>query len=333
MFKKILSIALSLIMVIGFSSQVFADSQDMEYKLKDVELAKTRAEIFLKNVGRTSQLKDEVLLENLNGEYEAVAFTLGEKGYIIVNLKDMTIPELSFENPNPYLNIENPVYNGTLGYYSKKGNEFVSLKDNVSVGMEQFNKVYSKEEISNKKELVQGLEDSSKEQLRHVNIERYINGSLKTWYISGGHCGSIACAICMRYYDDYVSTKYVASNQTDEDSLISLMQQYVGAGGTSTSDLVDGLNEYFDDRNVYNTTYSKSYFSFNTIKNKINKSRPVIIDTDSHPTYGEHWIIAHGYFASKVDGDYVIVNDGWGSNNVWLNIDSGDLDDLVYFKR
>lgn len=78
-----------------------------------------------------------------------------------------------------------------------------------------------------------------------MNIERYINGSLKTWYISGGHCGSIASAICMRYYYDYVSTNYVPSGSIGQNALIALMQQYVGSGGTTYSNLDNGLDNYF----------------------------------------------------------------------------------------
>lgn len=195
-----------------FSSvTVFAEEYDSKYPSENVNIAKTRAEMFLNSVGKPALLEEGILLKNLNGEYEAVSFSMPENGYIIVNIKDLTIPELSFENSNPYDNVKNPIYNGVLSYYSKVGEEFVSLKDNSSVRIEQFENVYSKEEIADKEESIRTLENTLKNQLRHVNIERYINGSLKTWYISGGHCGSIASAICMRYYYDYVSTNYVPS--------------------------------------------------------------------------------------------------------------------------
>lgn len=333
---KILSMIFSVMLIstILFSSfSVFAEEYEAKYPTEDVNFAKIRAEIFLKDLGKPTTLGNGVLLENLNGSYEAVSFSMAGNGYIIVNIKDLTIPELSFESPNPYLNVKNPVYNGILSYYSRVGDQLVSLKDNTMCETNQFNEIYSKENILNKENLVRSLENSLQNQLRHVNIERYIDSSLRKWYISGGHCGSIASAICMRYYHDYVNRNYVPNGSTSESDLISLMQQYVGSGGTSTDDLVNGLNRYFSNRNINNSTLSTSSFSFGTIRNKINNSRPVIIDTDGDLTYGEHWIIAHGYFTSPVDGDYVIVNNGWGSNNVWLNTDSGTLDDLVYFSN
>lgn len=229
--------ALLAVVMLFSSVTVFAEEYDSKYPSENVNIAKTRAEMFLNSVGKPALLEEGILLKNLNGEYEAVSFSMPENGYIIVNIKDLTIPELSFENSNPYDNVKNPIYNGVLSYYSKVGEEFVSLKDNSSVRIEQFENVYSKEEIADKEESIRTLENTLKNQLRHVNIERYINGSLKTWYISGGHCGSIASAICMRYYYDYVSTNYVPSGSIGQNALIALMQQYVGKRQTMRQSL------------------------------------------------------------------------------------------------
>lgn len=323
--------ALLAVVMLFSSVTVFAEEYDSKYPSENVNIAKTRAEMFLNSVGKPALLEEGILLKNLNGEYEAVSFSMPENGYIIVNIKDLTIPELSFENSNPYDNVKNPIYNGVLSYYSKVGEEFVSLKDNSSVRIEQFENVYSKEEIADKEESIRTLENTLKNQLRHVNIERYINGSLKTWYISGGHCGSIASAICMRYYYDYVSTNYVSSGSIGQNALIALMQQYVGSGGTTYSNLDNGLDNYFNARNVNNSANAITSFSFSRVKTQINRSRPIIIGTTNHPTFGDHWIIGHGYFTSPVDGNYVIVNNGWGNNNVWIEPSTTYLDGTIHF--
>lgn len=329
-FSVVFGLMLAIVMLFG-SVAGFAETNDTMYPIKDVEFAKTRANVFLESVGRSVNVKDGILLENIDGGYEAIAFSMPGNGYIIVNLKDLTIPELSFESPNPYLKIENPVYNGALGYYSRRGDAFISVKDNVSFDINQFSEIYSKSEIANKNDLVQSLEYSSQNQLRHVNIEQYITGSLKTWYISGGHCGSIAGAICMRYYYDYVDTDYVPSNSTSQDDLIALMQQHVGSGGTNYTDMVDGLNDYLGTRAVNNSASRTNSFSFSRVKTQVNNSRPIIIGTSNHPVYGNHWIVGHGYFTSPVDGDYVIVNNGWGDNNVWIEPSTTYLDGTIYF--
>lgn len=332
--RKLFGMTFSALLVVAmmFSAvTVFADEYDSKYSSENVNIAKIRAEMFLDSVGKPTLLEEGILLKNLNGEYEAISFSIPKSGYIIVNIKDLTVPELSFENSNPYDNVINPVYNGALSYHSKVGDEFVSLKDHSRFRREQFKSVYSKEEITNKKELINSLENALSNQLRYVNVERYINGSLKTWYISGGHCGSIASAICMRYYYDYVSTNYVPSGSTGQNALIDLMQQYVGSGGTNYSDLDSGLDDYFNARNVNNSANAITGFSFSRVKTQINRSRPIIIGTTNHPTFGEHWIIGHGYFTSPVDGDYVIVNNGWGNNNVWIEPSTTYLDGTIHF--
>lgn len=332
--RKLFAITFStmLAIVMLFSSAtVFAEEYDTKYASENVNIAKTRAEMFLNSVGRPVALDEGILLKNLNGEYEAVLFSMPANGYIIVNIKDLSIPELSFENSNPYDNVTNPVYNGALSYYSKVGEEFISLEDNSIIRMEEFKNIYSKEDVSSKEALISTLENASQIQLRHVNVERYINGSLKTWYISGGHCGSIASAICMRYYYDYVSTSYVPSGSTGQNDLIALMQQYVGSGGTTYNNLKNGLNNYFNARSVNNSATATTSFSFSRVKTQINQNRPIIIGTTNHPTFGEHWIIGHGYFTSPVDGDYVIVNNGWGSNDVWIEPSTTYLDGTIHF--
>ena len=158
-----------------------------------------------------------------------------------------------------------------------------------------------------------------------------MKGTLKTWYISGNNCGSIASAICMSFYRDYVNLHYVDNYHTGKDALIALMQQYVGVGETNYDDLVNGLNWYFKVRGIANSAVKTNGFIFSTVRNKISANRPVIVRTTKPSTYGEHWIIAHGYFESAVDGNYIIVNDGWGSNNVWIESNTSTLDGIIYF--
>lgn len=78
-------------------------------------------------------------------------------------------------------------------------------------------------------------------------------------------------------------------------------------------------------------TYFRTSFSFSRVKTQINRSRPIIIGTTNHPTFGDHWIIGHGYFTSPVDGNYVIVNNGWGNNNVWIEPSTTYLDGTIHF--
>ncbi|MCR5375055.1 MAG: hypothetical protein K6E39_06815, partial [Lachnospiraceae bacterium] len=210
---------------------------------------------------------------------------------------------------------------------------YVSIEENVKLERKQFEKVYAEKEIQDKEDYLRRIWEDIGSSSRSAATTRYLSGPLQTWYIPGDNCGSIASAICMRYYFDYVSTSYVVPNCIGRDSLIYVMQQYVGEGATGTSSLEGGLNVYFFDMNINNYTYSSNDFSFNIIRNRINAKRPVIIDTDNHPVYYEHWLIAHGYSVIPGNGEYVIVNDGWEHNDVWLSADDSCLDELIYFRN
>ena len=97
LFGLTFSVLLAVVMLFS-SVTVFAEEYDSKYPSENVNIAKTRAEMFLNSVGKPALLEEGILLKNLNGEYEAVSFSMPENGYIIVNIKDLTIPELSFEN-------------------------------------------------------------------------------------------------------------------------------------------------------------------------------------------------------------------------------------------
>lgn len=82
--------ALLAVVMLFSSVTVFAEEYDSKYPSENVNIAKTRAEMFLNSVGKPALLEEGILLKNLNGEYEAVSFSMPENGYIIVNIKDLT---------------------------------------------------------------------------------------------------------------------------------------------------------------------------------------------------------------------------------------------------
>lgn len=86
--------------------------------------------------------------------------------------------------------------------------------------------------------------------------------------------------------------------------------------------------EISENHGEYNSSLS---VSFARELEDILNSRPIIIGTTNHPTFGDHWIIGHGYFTSPVDGNYVIVNNGWGNNNVWIEPSTTYLDGTIHF--
>ena len=329
--RRLLAVVCAALVMISFLGIVDASESAHNTKEADIALCKKRAELFLDSIDYSTNVSDPILLDNLYGEVEAVAFSIDTGGYIIVNSNDFSVPELSLSGCNPFANCSSPVYNGPLAYYSKQNGTIISLVDGLAIDINQFSYKYKRGKIENPVLYVSSLEKESEEKDKSRSSSHYLTGTLQTWTISGGNCGSIASAICMRYYYDYVSTNYVDASNTSMNSLITLMQIYVGTGGTYYYQLVNGLNNYFNDRGVSNTAYKGSPYSFSRVKSSINANRPIIVGTSNHPTFGNHWIIAHGYYQGDYSNDYIIVNNGWGSNSVWVQSSTTYFDGTVYF--
>lgn len=287
--------------------------------------------MFYENQNYDKTISNYKILDNLYGKEEAILFSTNNEGYIIVNLNDLSIPEMSLYNNCPLIDYDNPVYNGPLDYYYESNGIIKSILDDLIVDINDVTYFYTKENLNYSLEDVYSLFNTK--QARYVKSEKYLSGELKKWYISGGNCGSIASAICMRYYYDYVDTSYVDSDKIEENTLIALMQEYVGEGGTNYNNLYKGLNKYFKSRNINNNAIKKTSFNFSNVKQAILSDRPIIVGTLKHPTYKDHWIIAHGYFESRVDGSYIIINNGWKNNNVWIVPDANYLDGTISFEN
>ncbi|MCR5345071.1 MAG: hypothetical protein K6E46_03310, partial [Lachnospiraceae bacterium] len=48
--------------------------------------------------------------------------------------------------------------------------------------------------------------------------------------------------------------------------------------------------------------------------------------------YGEklyHWVIAHGFVDAGGNGNYAVVNDGLGRNNIWLLLEETEMKYMV----
>ena len=195
----IVSIILTLTLVAS-SSQAIAFAATAT---PDISLAKERAEMFLSNVGHPADVTDAVLLKNLNGEYEAVSFSTSEGGYIIVNLNDMSVPELSPTSPNPYAGYTEAYYNGALAHFYEKDGEIVSVEDGAVVDLSKVDYVYEKEKVDNIDSFKTTGAARAAVATRAVNTEKYLSGKLQNWYIpapdsSDQSCGAYSSAVCMR---------------------------------------------------------------------------------------------------------------------------------------
>lgn len=139
--------------------------------------AKKRAELFYENQNYDKTISNYKILDNLYGKEEAILFSTNNEGYIIVNLNDLSIPEMSLYNNCPLIDYDNPVYNGPLDYYYESNGIIKSILDDLIVDINDVTYFYTKENLNYSLEDVYSLFNTK--QARYVKSEKYLSGELK----------------------------------------------------------------------------------------------------------------------------------------------------------
>ena len=339
--NKLKCFVVACIIVITSSSSVFVSAENIEFTEKSMEntsnvdynIVSEYAQKILSQMGRISGVSRPIPLYNINGELVAVNFLIDTGGYIIVNTNDFSIPELSFENESPFTNVEsNYIYNGPLVYFEEKGENLIDLSSGKLIDRSELYNVTSI--YRNKIEDIQRINDELGGQntiAASYDGEFKLSTPLKTWYKSGGYCGPIAASYVFMYYDKVRNEKFVSTSY-ENSGLIDLLIPYIDpdSNGSSTSELRSGMLKYMSAQGITGFTVASGNYGYTSIKARIKDfNTPVIVDTDNHPIYQEHWITSYGYFDNGIV-DFLIVNDGWGNNGVYIDWGSGYYDDVVF---
>ncbi|OBZ34740.1 hypothetical protein C7960_1298 [Methanohalophilus euhalobius] len=287
----------------------------------DFSIEKEYGKLFLEKMGYSAELTSSIPLKNLEGNVEAVAFSVNNEGYIIINVNDLSVPEYSMTSENPFVDKnKNYYYNGPLAYVE---GELKSERIKTAY-------IYKKERVNKSKrlsELKKIFMETSNVQLLS-GASGILSHSLRTWEDNNIYCGPIAAGINLIYLDDYLDNDFVASGYENQNDLLDFITNgYIDNSGTYAWQLRNGLNSYIEDRNLANeySAYAIA-FDYSKLMSLIDDDKPVDVSTNNHPTFDDHWIIAHGYFVQDVPyvvpQPYIVVNNGWGDNNI--NVLVGD---------
>lgn len=295
---------------------------------KEIQIANN----FIKNVLNQDSYERVVQLYDIEDNAKYLFFDLKENGYVIVDIENDIIVEGGLEE-NKYIKetTEKYYYNGPLNYYQKEKDKFIDLKRNKKVD-KKIEKVKFKNSLIDNTN-ANGLDNN--ENITTLAASYYtkkLTGTLPNYsYNPNGICGSTATAMFLMYYDNYINGEYVSSSlQTSIGvTLIKALVPYIDGSipGSMPSELKSGLQVYIKDRLISHTIVCVSYSS-SIFKSRIDANRPIIVDLNSDPTYGEHWVTANGYYMASSSIGYIIVNDGWGSTNVYIN--PGYIGYIVY---
>lgn len=96
-----------------------------------------------------------------------------------------------------------------------------------------------------------------------------------------------------------------------------------------------GVNSFFADHGslirAQRSVYSKIGV-LATMRTYFLNDMPVMLGTTKKNTeYKEHWLIAYGYSYWDLQGPRIIVNDGWGRDEIYITIEDEYYDEIVLF--
>ncbi|NLZ45353.1 MAG: hypothetical protein GX896_01535 [Clostridiales bacterium] len=332
--KRILLLLLVLTMVFSIPISTVQASNVDELPLS-AQVSKT---ISYNNYGNVLEK-----LSLLNSNNQIIAYCLNfEKAYLIYDINGNVIEHCG-EAQSIYNASNNCYYGGPLQYFEKANGAYINLNSQSAVPEEHFT------ELSNNF-------SESRKNITTFDYSPYYAETTKTFYTSGtprtlnyntkGTCGSLAATILLFYYHDYVYSPYVASGLVNSpralhNVLIPLIEiGGVAGNGSSYTTLKNGINKYLSSVNLTQsaTIIAKANVSSYGFTKIYNSNKPFILGLysgSSSSTWAiDHWVVAYGVRSHYINDSLLtsrefIVNNGWGSNNVFITYNSSYIDGAV----
>lgn len=298
---------------------------------------KEYAESFLESYGLNVNLSEPHELYNFDDTVDALLFTIPQKGYIIVNTSDYSIPEFSLESDTAYCFTDNytKYYNGPTEYYELVNNQLVDerskisyQKDKLKNGNDMFGK--TSKYVNNRNSYNSVTKSLSVSPSIKCNslatsatiVPHTINYTLPNFsYNPDGICGSTASAMYLMYYDQHINGNYVPDNLTTSDGvlLIKYIKPYIDGSvpGSYPGDIEIGMYNYLQSRGI-SRTFTLDNCSLGYVVGFVASNKPYVV-TINNSTYGQHVVAGYGYEYDS-SNSFVIVNDGWGNRGICINM-------------
>lgn len=332
--KKLLTGLLSVALCFSVSVPAFAVSTPpAEYSVPEY------LSEFIANRNEDASISQVVPMYDAEDTIIAWLYVLNPVGYVVEDASHEIVVEFSFSSSFDYTEGDTLYYGGPTQFYQEDSGTFYNIKSNATVSDSEVTE-RSSTFAATTASLIESA-DSTPSPLAHTPPYSLDADEFQLYdYNPDGRCGSVAAAILLAYYNDngysgLVSSTHYNSDKKFTDYLKPHIESLDDEQGSTTSDLVSGLNWYLQQKNFDSklSAYSKSNGSFSTYTGKIDGGDPVILDLDAAPTYGEHWVVGYGYDYDQFVVQYnqfAIVDDGWG--DVDININWKYVNDLVYLK-
>ncbi len=324
--------------VISATENVKTNYTDEEYFVKNW--------FILNNFGE-HEITEPKDLYSFKGKIIARYYNVDKTGYVIVNLLDYEIMEFSFESRPDINDIEKVVYIRFASFGRDDGESVFDINEKQAIEKDKcsdfiaesmINKVSLNERISSQRSYIDRNDDSINIQDRSYSSVEYGNimYPLETFTSSTYKCHVTAAAILLRYYRDHYSSDFLPDGIWANYSIqwylvnnsflfnMSLSSAHVVYGYLYDSGYMKGMIDYLqNDRHIYSYYADYDFYNFNTIKDLINSNKPVVAESASNipPDYNGsgHAYVVHGYFVGYDGLQKLVINNGWGSNNVYIS--------------
>lgn len=342
--KKAFAMMLSLIIALSLAVPSLAiDASFSDNRFSQIE---NTAESFLDNININQNISTYKPLYNLGDKLEAYLFILDGGGYLVVSYKDGHVIEFSPESLPISLGLsssDNIYYAGPLSFCVKEGTSFTNIVTNeqFTASSDYYSIDYSPT-LTTSSNYGYAVQSTSSSDPLLPNPETYISAT--SWY-----CTPTGITNLLQYYHDIYGADVYSGSVSSVTSLANtLVDDYIYNGPLHLSDAVSshlknwklysGLQSYLNRSDVDNYTAVVTYLTANNVKAQLGTySRPVLlqiytasIDDGYKGTDSTHIVLCYGYWETSMT-TYYIVNNGWGSNGVYVCADDVPSDfEMMY---
>lgn len=147
----------------------------------------------------------------------------------------------------------------------------------------------------------------------------------RTWRTPSGFlCGTYASSVLLAYYQDYVDEKMLPVNlrqkgSKDNQNLIAAMQPILQPLDLPTipAQISFGLNRFLKQQKVQRRARFTTTGAWQRTTKRILAGKPVMIGVLRllGSTYGNHWVVAYGFYEDSEGKRLYKVHDNWGNYN------------------
>lgn len=147
----------------------------------------------------------------------------------------------------------------------------------------------------------------------------------QTWRTPSGFlCGTYASSVLLAYYQDYLDetilpVKLRQKGSKDNQALIAAMQPVLQPIDLPTipAQISFGLNRFLKQQQASQRARFTTTGAWHRVTKRILAGKPVMIGVLRilGSTYGNHWVVAYGFYEDSRGQRFYKVHDNWGNYN------------------